>query len=54
MQDAIPISTLLDIKHNLSISQLPMSKTEKQAYKEYAGNINYLFLVGSFLFVIQT
>ena len=54
MQDTIPISTLLGIKHNLSISQLPISETEKQAYKEYAGNIHYLSLVGFFLFVIQT
>jgi len=31
--------TPLGIKHNLSISQSPMSEAEKQAYKEYASNI---------------
>ena len=52
MQDAILVSTLLGIKHNLSISQSPILETEKQAYKEYADNIHYLSLVGSLLFVI--
>ena len=54
MQDGIPISTLLVIKHNLSISQSPISEAEKQAYKEYAGHIHYLSLVRSLLFATQT
>jgi len=29
MQDATPVSTPLGVKHNLSISQSPMSETEK-------------------------
>ena len=51
MQDTTSVSTLLDVKHNLFISQSPMSETEKQAYKEYAGNIYYFFLVGFLLYV---
>ena len=39
MKDTTPVFTLLGVKHNLSISQSPMSETKKQAYKEYAGNI---------------
>jgi len=54
MQDATSVSTPLGIKHNLSISQSPMSEAEKRAYKEYTGNIHYLSLVGSLLFVTQT
>jgi len=51
MQDATSVSTPLGVKYNLSISQSPMSEAEKQAYKEYTGNIHYLFLVGSLLFM---
>ena len=54
MQDTIPVSTLLDIKYNLSISQSPMSEIGKKAYKEYADNIHYLSLVRSLLLMIQT
>ena len=54
MQDTIPVSTLLGIKYNLSISQSPMSETGKKASKEYADNIHYLSLVRSLLLMIQT
>jgi len=39
MQNTTPVFTPLGVKHNLSISQSPMSEAEKQAYKEYLGNI---------------
>ena len=54
MQDATSVSTPLGVKHNLFISQSFTSEAEKQAYKEYAGNIHYLFLVGSLLYATQT
>jgi len=49
IQDTTPFSTPLAIKHNLSISQLPMLETKKYAYKKYIDNIYYLFLVEFFL-----
>ena len=49
IQDAIPFSTPLAIKHNLSISQSPILKTKKYAYKKYIDNIHYLSLVEFFL-----
>jgi len=54
MQDATSIFTSLAVKHNLSISQSPISEAEKHAYKKYADNINYLSLVRSLLFTTQT
>jgi len=42
------------VKHNLSTTQSPQSEAEKQAYKNYAGDIHYLSLVGSLLFATQT
>jgi len=51
MQDATLISTLLTVKYNLSVFQ---SEVEKHAYREYVGNIHYLSLVRSFLFITQT
>jgi len=54
LQDATPVSTPLLVKHNLSTIQSPQSKAEKQAYKNYAGDIHYLSLVGSLLFAAQT
>jgi len=54
LQDATPVSTPLLVKHNLSTTQSPQSKAEKQAYKNYAGDIHYLSLVGSLLFATQT
>ena len=54
LQDATPVSTPLLVKHNLSTTQSPQSKAEKQAYKNYAGDIHYLSLVGSLLFAAQT
>jgi len=54
LQDATPVSTPLLVKHNLSTTQSPQSKAEKQAYKNYAGDIHYLSLVGLLLFAIQT
>jgi len=54
MKDASPVSTLLVVKHNLSTSQLPTSKAEKHAYKDYPDGIHYLSLVGSLFFAAQT
>jgi len=54
MQDVILVSTPLGIKHNLFISQSPISEAEKQAYKKYAGNIHYLSLVRSLFYMTQT
>ena len=48
----IPVSTLLGVKHNLSTSQSSMLEAEKRAYKKYAGNIHYLSLVRSLLYMI--
>jgi len=53
IQDIIPFSTSLAIKHNLSVSQSPMLETEKYAYKKYTSNIHYLSLIESF-FITQT
>jgi len=54
LQDAIPVSTSLLVKHNLSTTQSPQSTAKKQAYKNYTGDIHYLSLVGSLLFTTQT
>jgi len=54
MRDAIPVSTPLAVKHNLSTSQSPTSEAEKHAYKGYLDGIHYLSLVGSLLFATQT
>jgi len=45
-------SRLCDNK--LSTTQSPQSEAKKQAYKNYAGDIHYLSLVGSLLFATQT
>ena len=42
------------VKHNLTLFQSPTTEAEKCAYKDYSGNLHYLSLVGSLLFVIQT
>ena len=49
IQDAILFSTLLAIKHNLSIFQSSILETEKYAYKKYIDNIHHLSLVEFFL-----
>jgi len=54
MQDAMPVSTPLAVKHNLSANQSPTSEAEKRAYKDYSDGIHYLSLVGSLLFATQT
>ena len=54
MQDTNTISIFLLVKHNLILFQCPKTNNKKQAYKDYAGGIHYLFLVGSLLFTIQT
>ena len=54
MQDATLVSTLLGVKHNLFISQSPISEAEKQAYKKCASNIHYLSLVRFLFYVTQT
>ena len=48
IQDATSFSTPLAIKHNLSISQLPILETKKYTYKKYIDNIHYLSLVEFF------
>lgn len=42
------------MKYNLSISQSPHSKAEKQVYEDYVKEICYLLLVSSLLFATQT
>ena len=54
MQDTSPVSTLLAVKHNLTLSNSPQTEAEKQTYRDYANGIHYLFLVGSLLFATQT
>ena len=54
LQDATLVSTPLSVKHNLSVIQSSQSEAEKRAYKNYAGDIHYLSLVGSLLFATQT
>jgi len=54
LQDTTPVVTPLTVKHSLLVTQSPQSKAKKQAYKNYAGNIHFLSLVGSLLFATQT
>jgi len=54
MENSSPVSTLLVVKHNLSLSQSPKTEAKKRAYQDYASNIPYLSLVGSLLFATQT
>ena len=53
MQDANTIFIFLLVKHNLILFQCPKTNDKKQAYKDYTGDIHYLFLVGLLLFTIQ-
>jgi len=38
MKGSSPVSTLLAVKHSLSLSQLPKTEAEKRAYQDYAGS----------------
>jgi len=48
------VSTPLAVKHDLTLSQSPITEAEKCAFEDYAGDIHYLSLVGSLLFATQT
>jgi len=54
MSGAKPISTLLTVKHSLSMSQSPSSEMEQNEYLSFSGGIYYLSLVGSLLYATQT
>jgi len=53
MQDANTVFTSLPVKHILTLSQCSKTNDEKQVYKNYAGDIHYLSLIGSLLFATQ-
>ena len=54
LENSTLVSTPLAIKHDLTLSPLPTTEAEKHAFKDYAGDIHYLSLVGSLLFPTQT
>jgi len=54
LENSTLVSTPLTVKHDLILSQLPTTETEKHAYKDYSGDLHYLSLVGSLLFATQT
>ena len=54
IQNAFSVSTSLTTKYELSTSQSPQTKAKKHVYRYYIGDVYYLSLIGSLLFVIQT
>jgi len=54
LENSTPVSTPLTVKYDLTLSQSPTTEAEKHAYKDYSGDLHYLSLVGSLLFVTQT
>jgi len=49
--NAFSISTSLTTKYELFTSQSSQNKAKKHVYRDYIGDIHYLSLIGSLLFI---
>jgi hypothetical protein len=54
IQDCNPVSTPLNPKECLSLSQCPTNEDKKSIYRTFAKDLNYLEIVGPILYATQT
>jgi len=54
IKDCHPVLTLLASNHGLLLAQASWTSEDQQAYNIYVNDINYISLIGSFLFATQT